>query len=132
MDGARAPHFSYTSSRIARFAYPFEVRDDSDWMARHFFTGGVMPSDDLLLYFQRDVVLLTHWQVPGWHYQLTSEAWLANMDRHRAELMPVLERTYGTAPGAALVGVLARVLHVLRGTLGISRRPRMAGIALPV
>jgi cyclopropane-fatty-acyl-phospholipid synthase len=79
----------------ARFAYPFEVRDDSDWMARYFFTGGVMPSDDLLLYFQRDVRILEHWQVPGWHYQLTSEAWLQNMDRHRGELMPVLARTYG-------------------------------------
>jgi cyclopropane-fatty-acyl-phospholipid synthase len=78
-----------------RFAYPFEVRDDSDWMARYFFTGGIMPSDDLLLYFQRSVVLVDHWQVPGWHYQLTSEAWLENMDRHRAELMPVLARTYG-------------------------------------
>jgi cyclopropane-fatty-acyl-phospholipid synthase len=81
----------------ARFAYPFEVRDETDWMARHFFTGGIMPSDDLLLYFQRDVVLLDHWNVPGWHYQLTSEAWLENMDRHRDDIMPVLERTYGTA-----------------------------------
>ena len=77
------------------FAYPFEVRDDSDWMARYFFTGGVMPSDDLLLYFQRDVLLVSHWRVPGWHYSLTSEAWLQNMDRHKAELMPVLARTYG-------------------------------------
>jgi cyclopropane-fatty-acyl-phospholipid synthase len=79
------------------YAYPFEVRDPSDWMARYFFTGGIMPSDDLLLYFQRNVRILEHWQVPGWHYQLTSEAWLSNMDRHRAELMPVLARTYGEA-----------------------------------
>jgi cyclopropane-fatty-acyl-phospholipid synthase len=68
------------------------VRDDSDWMARPFFTGGIVPSDDLLLYFQRDVLLLEHWQVPGWHYSRTSEAWL---HRHKAELMPVLARTYG-------------------------------------
>jgi cyclopropane-fatty-acyl-phospholipid synthase len=79
------------------FAYPFEVRDDSDWMARHFFTGGIMPSDDLLLYFQDDVVLREHWHVPGWHYRLTSEAWLQNMDRNRATLMPILARTYGDA-----------------------------------
>jgi cyclopropane-fatty-acyl-phospholipid synthase len=77
------------------FAYAFEVRDDSDWMARYFFTGGVMPSDDLLLYFQRNVALVSHWHVPGWHYQLTSEAWLQNMDRHKRQLMPVLARTYG-------------------------------------
>jgi cyclopropane-fatty-acyl-phospholipid synthase len=79
------------------FAYPFEVRDETDWMAKYFFTGGIMPSDDLLLYFQRDVQLLEHWQVPGWHYSLTSEAWLQNMDRNREQIMPVMERTYGKA-----------------------------------
>jgi cyclopropane-fatty-acyl-phospholipid synthase len=80
----------------ARFAYPFEVRDESDWMARYFFTGGLMPSDHLLLYFQRDLRCIEHWRVSGTHYQKTSEAWLANMDRQRAQLMPVLEATYGT------------------------------------
>jgi cyclopropane-fatty-acyl-phospholipid synthase len=79
----------------SRFAYPFEVRDQSDWMARYFFTGGIMPSDDLLLYFQRDVQLLDHWQVSGRHYQLTSEAWLANMDAKRKEIMPILARSHG-------------------------------------
>ena len=78
-----------------RYAYPFEVRDESDWMAKYFFTGGIMPSDDLLHYFQKDVRLLDHWHVDGRHYQLTAEAWLQNMDARRAQVMPVLEQAYG-------------------------------------
>jgi cyclopropane-fatty-acyl-phospholipid synthase len=78
-----------------RFAYTFEVRDESDWMARYFFTGGIMPSDDLLHYFQKDLCLADHWHVDGRHYQLTSEAWLQKMDARREALMPVLAEAYG-------------------------------------
>jgi cyclopropane-fatty-acyl-phospholipid synthase len=79
------------------FAYPFEVRDESDWMAKYFFTGGIMPSDDLLLYFQEDLNLREHWQVDGRHYQRTAEHWLQNMDRHRGAIEPILAATYGPA-----------------------------------
>ena len=78
-----------------RFSYPFEAVDDTDWMARHFFTGGIMPGNDLLHYFQRDLQLQRQWLVDGRHYQLTAEAWLSNMDRHRDLLLPLLAQTYG-------------------------------------
>ena len=79
----------------SRFAYPYQVRDASDWMAQHFFTGGIMPSDDLLLYFRDHVRIREHWRLSGTHYQRTAEAWLANMDRHRAEILPLFRKTYG-------------------------------------
>lgn len=79
------------------YAYPFEVRDENDWMAKYFFTGGIMPSDHLLTYFQKDLRLADHWRVDGTHYSRTSECWLENMDRARTEIEPVLAATYGPA-----------------------------------
>lgn len=78
-----------------QFAYLYEAQNESDWMAKYFFTGGIMPSDHLLLYFTDDFKINKHWRVNGQHYQKTSEDWLKNMDRHKAEIMPLFKETYG-------------------------------------
>ena len=77
------------------YAYHFEATSDEDWMAKYFFTGGQMPSDDLLLYFQDDLKIEDHWCVSGMHYSKTSEAWLSRMDENKAEIMPLFRETYG-------------------------------------
>ena len=77
------------------FAYKFEVIDETDWMSKYFFTGGIMPSDDLLLYFNEHMSIQQHWHLSGMHYSKTSEAWLQNMDKHKNEIMPLFEETYG-------------------------------------
>ena len=74
----------------SRFAYVYDDSGPSDWMAREFFTGGMMPSSSLLLYFQTHVELLDHWTQSGAHYQKTAEAWVANLWARRREISGVL------------------------------------------
>jgi len=78
-----------------KYAYFYKVNEGFDWMARYFFTGGIMPSDDLLYHFQDDFVIKDHWQVSGTHYQKTSEGWLKNMDKNKKDVLPILKKTYG-------------------------------------
>ena len=75
--------------------YPFETHGDDNWMGRYFFTGGLMPSADTLLWFQRDLVIEQQWRLSGKHYERTANAWLANQDAHRHEVLQVLEGAYG-------------------------------------
>lgn len=79
------------------YAYHFEGKDPSDWITRYFFSGGTMPSHDLLLYFQDELKIERHWKVNGNHYARTSEAWLRTMDENRQAITPILEKTYGRA-----------------------------------
>ncbi|MEQ1438524.1 cyclopropane-fatty-acyl-phospholipid synthase family protein [Fontimonas sp. SYSU GA230001] len=76
-------------------AYHFQDEGESDWMSRYFFTGGTMPSENLLLNFQDDVKLLRQWWVSGTHYERTANHWLAGMDAKRDEILGVFARTYG-------------------------------------
>ena len=75
--------------------YPFEVKNDLDWMSKYFFSGGFMPSTSTFLHFQQHLSLEKQWQWSGKQYQHTANAWLNNMDQHQAELAPIFAVTYG-------------------------------------
>jgi len=81
--------------------YAFEVRDPSDWMSRYFFSGGMMPTEELAARLQGRLQLLRRWRWSGRHYQRTAEAWLANLDRRRTDALPILRAIYG-APTAEI------------------------------
>ena len=74
-----------------RYAYAFE----RSWMARTFFSGGMMPCHDLLPRFQRDLHLLESWALNGTHYQRTAEAWLARLDENAEAALAVLADLVG-------------------------------------
>ncbi|MBT8061878.1 MAG: class I SAM-dependent methyltransferase, partial [Gammaproteobacteria bacterium] len=76
-------------------AYEFVDEGANDWMSRHFFSGGIMPSADLPLRFQQDLKLENRWSWGGQHYQKTANAWLRNMDKQKRQIMLIMAETYG-------------------------------------
>ncbi len=77
--------------------YPFEDRGDGDWMARHFFTGGLMPAADTLLFFQDDLRIERRWSLSGTNYARTARGWLDNLDAQRDQVLDVFAVAYGAA-----------------------------------
>jgi cyclopropane-fatty-acyl-phospholipid synthase len=76
-------------------AYEFVDQGPGDWMGRHFFSGGIMPSADLPLRFQRHLQLLEQHAWSGAHYERTAEAWLEKLDHNRSQLKAIFVETYG-------------------------------------
>jgi cyclopropane-fatty-acyl-phospholipid synthase len=79
------------------YSYFFETEGEDNWMGRYFFTGGQMPSDQLLTYFQKDLSFEKKWLWDGTHYGKTAEAWLENLDRNYEAVYAIFEKTYGPA-----------------------------------
>lgn len=82
------------------FVHMFAHKDmpydfESGWMTEHFFTGGTMPSLDLMAYFQEDLNLKRQWYVNGKNYARTCEDWLSKMNASKEQIWPHLEETYG-------------------------------------
>ena len=75
--------------------YPFTEDGEGDWMGRNFFSGGIMPSHQLLLYFQKKLNIEESWRFNGSHYEKTSLAWLNKMDSNKDEILAIFGETYG-------------------------------------
>jgi len=86
-----------------RFSYPFEAVADDDWMGRHFFSGGMMPSVGLLRQLRVPFTIAEQWDVNGVHYAKTAEAWLANLDHHLARVTELFARDLGPEAAARQV-----------------------------
>ncbi len=82
-----------------RNAYLFETGGSANWMGRHFFTGGMMPSLDLLDSYNRDLAVTRRWEWNGRHYAQTANAWARNLAANRAAIIRLFETTYGRGEG---------------------------------
>lgn len=78
-----------------RCAYPYLDQGPSDWMTRHFFSGGMMPSHTLLEHLDIPFEVVERWSVAGTHYQRTAEDWLTRHRRHRREILDLFRSCYG-------------------------------------
>jgi cyclopropane-fatty-acyl-phospholipid synthase len=76
-------------------AYRFDFADKDDWIAQHFFTGGLMPSHGLIRQFADILTVEEEWRWSGANYEKTALDWLANFDAAGGEMDRVLGDLYG-------------------------------------
>ncbi|MCZ8316055.1 cyclopropane-fatty-acyl-phospholipid synthase family protein [Phreatobacter sp.] len=76
-------------------SYRFDAADKTDWIAQHFFTGGLMPGHGLIRQFPDLFTVEDEWRWSGEHYRRTAEDWLALFDARLAEIDPILTQVYG-------------------------------------
>ena len=76
-------------------SYRFDASDPDDWIARHFFTGGLMPAHDLPHRVTPLFTVEEEWRWSGRHYRRTALDWLANFDRERQRVDAILKQVYG-------------------------------------
>lgn len=76
-------------------AYLFEATSEQDWMARHFFSGGMVPSENLLGRYQQHLTLADLWRWDGKHYERTCNEWLKRQDANKPQLKELFAKTYG-------------------------------------
>ena len=75
--------------------YLFEAKSSKDWMSQYFFTGGIMPSADLLPTAAESLQEEARWMVNGKHYSRTLEAWLSKQDQNAEAVLRIFCDCYG-------------------------------------
>lgn len=74
--------------------YRFDHRNKADWIAQHFFTGGIMPSHRFVREFSDCFAVEQEWRWSGHHYARTAQCWLANFDRQTEVIRRIMIRVY--------------------------------------
>ena len=73
--------------------YYFDRDQKNAWMAKYFFTGGMMPNHNLFKDLKSNLEYQKSWILSGEHYERTSNAWLDKMDQNKSKILSLFERS---------------------------------------
>ena len=77
--------------------YYFDRDQKNAWMAKYFFTGGMMPNHNLFKDLKSNLEYQKSWILSGEHYERTSNAWLDKMDQNKSKILSLFERSNGSS-----------------------------------